>query len=149
MRTKLLIIGIASSFIACMGGCKSSCPPYDHIELTSLYINESGMPIQIKSFNTNFSDSTYSVQSIKEYRLTAADTLTLYNDPLYDKDSVFILFDNQKIIKNYPSEKNLKLNVYNADEYQCLYPNPDVGNQITEVYRFTTEHVEAATDLKE
>ena len=107
------------------------------------------MPIQIKSFNTNFSDSTYSVQSVKEYRLTAGDTLTLYNDPLYDKDSVFILFDNQKIIKNYPSEKNLELNVYNTDEYQHLYPNPDVGNQITEIYRFTPEHIKAATDLKE
>ena len=149
MWTKLLIIGIASSFIAYMGGCKSSCPPYDHIELTSLYINESGMPIQIKSFNTDFSDNEHTKLSVKEYTVAIGDTLQLHNDPMYNKDSVFILFDNQKIIKNYPSEKNLELNVYNTDEYQHLYPNPDIGNQITEIYRFTTEHIEAATDLKE
>ena len=100
MWTKLLIIGIASSLVVHIGGCtKETCRPSDHIELTTLYINESSMPIRIKSFNTDFSDSTYSVQSVREYLLATGDTLTLDDAPLYYNDSVFILFDNQKVIK--------------------------------------------------
>ena len=107
------------------------------------------MPIRIKSFNTDFSDSTYSVQSVREYLLATGDTLTLDNDPLYYNDSVFILFDNQKVIKNRLQDEDSAFNVYNMNEYQRFQPNPDIGYQITEIYRFTPEHVEAAADLNE
>ena len=150
MRTKLLIIGIASSLVVHIGGCtKETCRPSDHIELTTLYINESSMPIRIKSFNTDFSDSTYSVQSVREYLLATGDTLTLDDAPLYYNDSVFILFDNQKVIKNRLQDEDSAFNVYNMNEYQRFQPNPDIGYQITEIYRFTPEHMEAAADLNE
>ena len=69
--------------------------------------------------------------------------------PLYYNDSVFILFDNQKVIKNRLQDEDSAFNVYNMNEYQRFQPNPDIGYQITEIYRFTPEHVEAAADLNE
>ena len=151
MRTKLLIIGIASSFIVNLTSCmKSTCGPELHVE--TLYINDSGAKIKMCTYRTNLYADGHrdSIPRVKEYHLNPTDSIKIQGEGLYQwTDSVFVIFNEEKIWKNYRDSVNLTPGIYDGNEYQIIYPIPENKYHVIWIFRFTPEHIKAATDLKE
>ena len=129
---------------------KSTCGPELHVE--TLYINESGVKIRMCAYRTNLYADGHrdSIPRVTEYHLNPTDSVKVQGAGAYQwADSVFIIFNEEKIWKNYRDSMYLTPSIYDGDEYQALHPIPENANYVIQIFRFTPEHIKAATDLKE
>lgn len=144
MWMKLLTIGAVSSLLTgAIIGCVSDEPR----EIQFEYINLTDKTILIQSFRMFEPIPGYEEQ--EPFLIQRNDSIDVYgtlqtsNFIQYNADSVFVIFNNQRILKWYPDSTEIPFSFYNLDNYE----HPNDANMRC-IYRFTEAHWKHAEEMK-
>lgn len=145
MWTKLLIIGVVSSLLAGMASCTKSDGPEPHMR--NIYINLTDKTTKVQSFRMYMpapGDEREPFLIQEELFIETRDTMEWdVNVPNHNPDSVFVIFNNERILKWYPNSREEKYSLYNENNYEFTNEPDNLF-----IYRFTETHWEMAEEMK-
>lgn len=116
-------------------------------EIVNIYINLTDKPVVVQAFRMHIpmpGDEQEPYLIKEEEFIDAQDTVKwVDNIAVHNPDSVYVIFNNERILKWYPDSREEEHSMYNICNYEHITePYPQC------IYRFTETHWEMAEEMK-